>query len=807
MKFSEYQEAVFDWVVNGRGSCVVEAVAGSGKTTTIVHAAGLIPQSKRAVFLAFNKRVAEELKSRLPAHVEARTLNSLGHGIVFKNAGRLVLDPEKLDRVVKETIATVAGANNISTLKYPLTIAMRRVRNLGLLPREIDADVWNRVKDEVVYECDGLDKEFLASWDLNGRSFFDVLLDLVGATIHAMVAAPDIDFDDQIYLPIYHGWTVRPFDFVLVDEAQDLSPANRKLLHLVSDDRTRFCFVGDRRQCQPPETQVELMGGRRAPIRDVRVGDTVVSYHSGSATFRGLRSQGRKVLEVASRPYEGVLVEVVADGRVSRSTLEHRWLARYDEKARSKTAVYLMRRGSRWRVGISRVKYRSQSGLSARSIQEMADASWLLSVHDTKEEALVAEKIVCFKYGIPDLMFENNGGDAVSNEDITRVYEAVGDITDRAARCLSDFGRLLEHPVWARGEGNSHYGMYSSIVHASNLIEGLHVVRTFDGTTHGGRWVPVKVRRVPYIGTVHSLKVEPTEGGQRLYVSDGIVTHNSIYAFRGADNQSIHRIQEEFGTSTLPLSICYRCPKDVVRMAQGLSPEIEWHDENDDGKVSVDAERFHPNLFEANDLIVCRLNAPIIKAALQLARAGKRCVVLGRDFGRSLSSLVKSFRCRDIEEVPDAASRWKTKKVKTLLDMGRDMDSPSVVAIVDKHEALMHFLTEMSPRSIAEYLGMIESLFSDDEDGRSIVLSTVHKAKGKEFDRVFVLDAGYIGRFKKSRGDDQESNIMYVAVTRAKRELGFVDLSGTRASDLYRDMLRDYDRLKNPSPVAAAVGA
>jgi DNA helicase-2/ATP-dependent DNA helicase PcrA len=529
MKFSEYQEAVFDWVVNGRGSCVVEAVAGSGKTTTIVHAAGLIPQSKRAVFLAFNKRVAEELKSRLPAHVEARTLNSLGNGIVFRHAGRLALDPDKLDRVVKETITTVVGANNVQTMKYPLTIAMRRVRNLGLLPKEIDAEVWDQVKAEIVYECDELDKEFLVSWNLDGRTFFDVLLDLVGATIHAMVAAPDIDFDDQIYLPIYHQWRVKPFDFVFVDECQDLSPANRKLLHLISDERTRFCFVGDRRQ--------------------------------------------------------------------------------------------------------------------------------------------------------------------------------------------------------------------------------------------------------------------------------------AIYGFRGADNRSIQRIQEEFGTSTLPLSICYRCPKDVVRMAQGLSPEIEWHDENDDGKVSVEAERFHPNLFEANDLIVCRLNAPIIKAALQLARARKRCVVLGRDFGRSLANLVKSFKCGDISEVPGAAGRWKTKKVKTLLDMGRDMDSTSVVSIVDKHEALMHFLTEMNPISIAEYLGMIETLFSDDEDGRSIVLSTVHKAKGKEFDRVFVLDAGYIGRFKKSRGDDQESNIMYVAVTRAKRELGFVDLSGTRASDLYRDMLRDYDRLKNPAPVAAAVGA
>lgn len=527
MKFSGYQEAIFDWVRNGRGSCVVEAVAGSGKTSTIVQAAQFIPPGTRALFLAFNKAIAEELKARLPAHVEARTMNSLGNGIVFRNAGKRPLDVDKLDRVIREVVeANDGGAGLLGTFKYPLRVVVRRVRNLGVRPEELVGDLWEDVKEEVVYECDDLDASFLSSWHFGGRGFFDVLRDWSRKVVKGTVDAKDIDFDDQIYLPIYHGWTVRPFDFVFVDECQDLSPANRKLLRLASDERTRFCFVGDARQ--------------------------------------------------------------------------------------------------------------------------------------------------------------------------------------------------------------------------------------------------------------------------------------AIYAFRGADSRSIQRIKEDFGAESLPLSICYRCPKDVVRMAKGIASEIEWFDGNDDGKVATEPVPFDAGMFEATDLIVSRLNAPIVGAAIQLAKAGKRCVVLGRDFGKSLSSLVRSFKCRDVEDVPAAARRWMDRKVEALLKVGKDEDSAAVAAVVDKYDALMYFYVELRPADISEYCSMIESRFSDSEDGHSVVLSTIHKAKGGEYDRVFILDAGRIGAFK-GRGGDQEDNIMYVAVTRAKRELGFVNIGdGKRSSDLFRNMLADYRASKEAATDPAA---
>ena len=60
-------------------------------------------------------------------------------------------------------------------------------------------------------------------------------------------------------------------------------------------------------------------------------------------------------------------------------------------------------------------------------------------------------------------------------------------------------------------------------------------------------------------------------------------------------------------------------------------------------------------------------------------------------------------------------------------------------------------------------------------DGR-IKLMTVHKAKGLEFQRVYILDQELIGR------GGQEQNIAYVAKTRAREYLTYLDSSQLRLS-------------------------
>ena len=61
LTWSAQQLAIFDWFKNGRGNLVVKALAGTGKTSTSVHAVSLAPE-RRVLMCAFNKRIAVELK-------------------------------------------------------------------------------------------------------------------------------------------------------------------------------------------------------------------------------------------------------------------------------------------------------------------------------------------------------------------------------------------------------------------------------------------------------------------------------------------------------------------------------------------------------------------------------------------------------------------------------------------------------------------------------------------------------------------------------------------------------------------------
>ena len=81
---SPLQERVLQFVTQGTGHGVVEATAGSGKTTTLVQVAQLLPPDRAACFLAFNRATAAELKARLPAHVEATTIHALGRQVLVQ---------------------------------------------------------------------------------------------------------------------------------------------------------------------------------------------------------------------------------------------------------------------------------------------------------------------------------------------------------------------------------------------------------------------------------------------------------------------------------------------------------------------------------------------------------------------------------------------------------------------------------------------------------------------------------------------------------------------------------------------------
>jgi superfamily I DNA/RNA helicase len=114
------------------------------------------------------------------------------------------------------------------------------------------------------------------------------------------------------------------------------------------------------------------------------------------------------------------------------------------------------------------------------------------------------------------------------------------------------------------------------------------------------------------------------DGGRIVAIGD---RNQSIYSFRGADSEAIPNIIKSLDATTLPLSICYRCPQSHVELAQFIVPEIEAFDQNSEGVIEdIGIDQIY-NKIAYGDLVMCRVNAPLVAPAFDLIRQGKKAVI------------------------------------------------------------------------------------------------------------------------------------------------------------------------------------
>jgi superfamily I DNA/RNA helicase len=254
-------------------------------------------------------------------------------------------------------------------------------------------------------------------------------------------------------------------------------------------------------------------------------------------------------------------------------------------------------------------------------------------------------------------------------------------------------------------------------------------------------------------------------GGRMCVVGDD---RQAIYGFRGADSNSLSRLKNELKAKQLGLTVTYRCGHEIVARAQQIVPDIEAGKGNPKGEIlATDANELIDRA-QPGDFILSRLNAPLASVAMQLIREGKRADIAGRDIGAGLKTLIRKISkgVYTVVDFQDAVDAWEAKEVVRLTRLKFEN---RITAVRDQAETLQ-VLSEG-----AESIGAIEQritmLFNDDgPNAAKILCSSVHKAKGLESNRVFLLDWTF-----RDGKDKEEDNIRYVAVTRARHELIYVE--------------------------------
>ena len=218
---TEEQKRIFLFIKKRPENILIEAYAGAGKTTTVVEAVKLIPKDKNIMFLAFNKHIQEELKTKLPEYVRCYTTYGLGMSAIKRKYGdKIEFDEFKIDKLIQKKSK---GWNLHEEFKKLEDIdfylqSIKKIVNLCRLTLTIKPENFQYIADR--YEI-----------NINKPKDMKRVAKILD---EATNDRKTFDYTDMIYLPaIDNSLWLFPQDYVFVDEVQDLNRCQIRIIEKI----------------------------------------------------------------------------------------------------------------------------------------------------------------------------------------------------------------------------------------------------------------------------------------------------------------------------------------------------------------------------------------------------------------------------------------------------------------------------------------------------------------------------------------------------------------------------------------------
>src|SRR6202522_2923022 len=637
-------------VASPLGAALILAGAGSGKTRVLVHRVAWLIQVEGAspnsiLAVTFTNKAAAEMRSRIETLLGLPsgamwlgTFHGLAHRLLrihWREAGLpqsfQILDSEDQARVLRK----VLKALDLDETRW--------------IPREI---LWfiNAQKDE-----GHRPKHIKDDGDPTRRQ----LIKIYQAYEEACQRAGVVDFA-ELLLRAFELWRDNPsllqhyrtrFRHVLVDEFQDTNAIQYQWLMLLAGSTGLPFVVGDDDQCLAAGTQGTMGDGAKRAIESIVPGDSVLSSYGGG----DLRPA--RVTECFAKRREGQLVCVyLRSGAVVKSTPEHVHFAGYVLGETPQTYfLYLMHKeGVGYRLGTSQVYTEGQArpmvGFKQRSLQEHADALWIIRTHATENEARIDEVITSLRFGLPTCPFVPRKGKACNGfmhdaDHLQRIFSSLDTLVS-AERLLEEVGLDIDRPHHRPQSRNSNrrnivitlcgdrrggtpmhrisvvgisakdravleliglsvraakpkspswrfetvradFGELMTIARAiRERLDGRYVLQghmlekslpfiAAAGIRCGmvmavdsGRFdVVERIEYEAYDAEVYDINVERTHN----FIAGGVVTHNSIYRWRGARVENLNQFRRDFPKAVLyKLEQNYRSTGNILKAANAL---------------------------------------------------------------------------------------------------------------------------------------------------------------------------------------------------------------------------------------------
>ncbi len=591
------------------GCCMVSAVPGGGKTRTMTERIGKLilehgVKPANILGVTFTRKAAGEMKDRIVGVLGANVAKGVRLTTIHSFCSQ-TLRKEGYEFTVLEGFPQLIMIKGIiKRLGYRSEVhAGEAIAHIGWAKNNlVSPEKMSRINDTNAQRIANVYAEYEK---IKEREF-------------------KIDFTDML-VKVYHLFKDHPdvraryrnkYRHILVDEYQDTNPLQLEIIKMLVEGSNGSLWVcGDLDQCWHGSCKVKTTQGIKR-VEDLAQGDIVPCAYKGAIAHKPI-----KVIEKQkSKP----LIRITTESeKVTHVSYDHRCFVTYPEFNDTIWYLYLMyRQDLGFRIGM--LSGGSTNNLRTRMNVENPDRLWLLERCSNEAEAATKESILSLRYQIPKTPYKHSGrGIRLTDKAIQDIFQEFGD--NGLTLLIDKYNYRFDYPHYEKHseQSVSINLIFNQAEHSNQHIlvrcenNGKRVRKGFDDYVKarqfakqllnemGAHIIAEKFRMPKYevggqpkfLGVVPAnqllvsmsipvinngqivldkitsleevdddivYEIEVTDAGNMI--ADGMVTHNSIYGFTGADVDTMLEFDEIFGGSSTQFTLFnnYRSTPEII---------------------------------------------------------------------------------------------------------------------------------------------------------------------------------------------------------------------------------------------------
>ena len=289
---------------------------------------------------------------------------------------------------------------------------------------------------------------------------------------------------------------------------------------------------------------------------------------------------------------------------------------------------------------------------------------------------------------------------------------------------------------------------------------------------------------------INFLKYVKHIDGRYIFVYD---KKQSCYLFNGADAYALDEIEKLYSpieNFTLPVN--YRCPTSHLKLVNDeFGIPIEPRQDAPKGKIVTIKKNDIYKYVKPGDMVISRKNKWLSDVVTELTMHNIPIFIHDKDMVSQVKRIVKykkssdlTILCKQLRKDIKNYREFIQNQVSVLAKNNGMTEAMIKLENTSSQMDCTYFLLDLVENFIKEYhnIGIrdfstyLDKVLSVTPSPKAVMLSSVHKAKGLEAENVFVLNEGKVCEDERNspEQDQQEKNLRYISITRAKNTLFFV---------------------------------